>query len=125
MRKFFNIFLVFLLLFSTTGVAISKHYCGEILQSVSVNSSTESCCDDQDMADDCCNEEVSFDKTTELQLSQLNLSLEFSPYILYFVAVSLLDFLLDASNQDYLTAYSNSPPFAEQEIFLLDQSFLL
>src|SRR5690606_1502853 len=48
MRKSLHIFLAFLLLFSTTGVAISKHYCGEILQSVSINGETKSCCDSQD-----------------------------------------------------------------------------
>lgn len=125
MRKLVNIFLVFLLLFSTTGVAISKHYCGEILQSISVNGPVKSCCENQDMPEDCCSDEVSLDRAEELQLSQLNLNLSFSPYILYFTAFSLFDFSLEPLDQDYFISFFESPPFAEQEIFILDQSFLL
>lgn len=125
MRKLVNILLVFLLLFSTAGVAISKHYCGELLQSISVNGPAKSCCESQEMTEGCCSEEVSFDKADELQLSQLNLNLSFSPYILYYTASSLFNFSLEQTDQNYFISYFDSPPTAEQEIFVLVQSFLL
>lgn len=125
MRKIVNIFLVLLLLFSTTGVAISKHYCGEILQSVTVNHSPKSCCDGQDMPDDCCSNEMSIDKTDELHLSQLKMDLTYSPYLLYFATVGLFDFTIEQSNTKGYFAFYDSPPIAEQDIFILDQAFLL
>ena len=125
MRKIVNIFLVLLLLFSTTGVAISKHYCGEILQSISVNGPVKSCCENQDMPEDCCSDEVSIDKTDELQLTQLNLNLAFSPYVLYYATLSIFNFSLEQLDEVKYIAFFDSPPITEQEIFILDQAFLL
>lgn len=125
MRKIVNMFLVLLLLFSTTGVAISKHYCGEILQSVAVNHTPKSCCDGQDMPDDCCSNELSIDKADELQLSQLKLNLTYSPYLLYIATLGFFDFSIEQAETKGFFAFYDSPPITEQEIFILDQAFLL
>lgn len=125
MRKLVNILLVLLLLLSTTGVAISKHYCGEILQSVAVNHSPKSCCDGQDMPEDCCSNELSIDKADELQLSQLKLSLTYSPYLLYISTLSIFDLTKEQSEIKGFFSFYGSPPLTEQEIFILDQAFLL
>lgn len=43
-QKSINIVVVILLLATTTGYSISKHYCGKSLISISVNEKAESCC---------------------------------------------------------------------------------
>lgn len=55
-KNFSHIILSVLLLVSTMGVAISKHYCGGNLVSTSFFNETEPCCG----ASDCCTNETSF-----------------------------------------------------------------
>lgn len=125
MRKIVNISLVLLLLFSTTGVAVSKHFCGEILQSIAVNDVSNSCCDSQDMPDDCCSDELSLEKTDEVQLSQFNLKFSSAPYLLLYFTTSLYHVSLEPLEKRIPEAFVNLPPLVDQEIFILDQSFLL
>ncbi len=126
MRKIVNIFLVFLLLFSTTGIAVSKHFCGEILQSVTINSDKDqSCCDSQDMPEDCCSSELSLEKADEVQLSQLHYKFAPSSYIIPYIASQVYNFSSKQVEVDIPVALFNSPPLIDQEIFILDQSFLL
>ena len=56
LKKLSHIILSLLLLISTMGMAVSKHYCGENLVSVSLfeSSSNVSCCD----MDNCCHNET-------------------------------------------------------------------
>jgi len=49
-----HIILSLLLLITTTGFALSKHYCGGELVSISLFSEAESCCN----LDDCCLNEI-------------------------------------------------------------------
>lgn len=51
-----NILMTILLVVSTTGLAVSKHYCGHQLQSVELKPTVESCCDDGS----CCHTETQF-----------------------------------------------------------------
>ncbi len=57
-RKIINIIIVFLLLISTSGFTISRHYCGDNLVSVVINSEAKSCCD----MHGCCHDESEFFK---------------------------------------------------------------
>lgn len=125
MRKIVYIFLVLILLFSTTGIAVSKHFCGEILQSISVNDLAKSCCDEQDMPEDCCNNQVSLEKTEEIQVSDASLKLAPAPYILLYFTSDFLEFSAHQSGLINPVALFDSPPLVHQEIFILDQSFLL
>jgi len=56
LKKLSHIFLSTLLLISTMGVVISKHYCGGSFVSTSVFHEAKSCCGDSD----CCHNEDSF-----------------------------------------------------------------
>lgn len=56
LKKFSHIILSMLLLLSTIGVAISKHYCSGNLVSVALFSAAQTCCDD----DNCCQSESQF-----------------------------------------------------------------
>ncbi|MBN2215644.1 MAG: hypothetical protein JW723_15550 [Bacteroidales bacterium] len=55
LRRISDIALALLLLVTTTGYTISKHYCGTKLVSVAVNSKTKACCDDEKGS--CCHDE--------------------------------------------------------------------
>ncbi len=57
-RKISNIIIAIILLVSTTGFTISKHYCGNELITVEINGEAESCCD----SPDCCHTETQFNK---------------------------------------------------------------
>lgn len=54
LRKIKHIVLALLLLVSTNGIAISKHYCGANLKSVSILTTPESCCE---LPVGCCHNE--------------------------------------------------------------------
>ena len=60
-RSLSHIILAFLLLSSTTGMAVSKHFCDEFLISTSIFSESEPCCDDGD----CCHNETAFFQVDE------------------------------------------------------------
>lgn len=124
MRKFFNISLIILLLLSTTGVAISNHYCGAILQKVTINEQ-HSCCDAKDMPDDCCSDQTNYFKSDHLIFSPLNISLEFSPYILYYTSFNFVELNLQNADHAHYMALINSFPIADPDIFARVQSFLL
>ncbi len=53
LRKFSHIILSSLLLFSTMGMVVSKHYCGDSFVSTAVFNEAKSCCGDSD----CCHNE--------------------------------------------------------------------
>ncbi|CAN5504121.1 hypothetical protein BH23BAC1_BH23BAC1_30650 [soil metagenome] len=125
MRKFLNIFLVFLLLFSTAGMAISKHYCGELLQKITVTEDIHSCCGDEEMPEDCCSTEITFIQTEDFQLSQLNINLAFLPYILNIITFSFGNNGLEDPDLKRFYTYYKYPPPPGQNIVIQVQSFLI
>ena len=56
-KKIVNITISFLLLISTTGFVISKHYCDGRLVNVAVDHQAKSCCG---MEGDCCHNESAY-----------------------------------------------------------------
>jgi len=58
-RKTANIILALLLLTTTIGFSVSKHYCGSRLVEVSINSEAEPCCDDMENSN-CCHNETEY-----------------------------------------------------------------
>lgn len=58
-RRTIDIMLVLLLLTSTVGFSVSKHYCGSRLVEVSINSEEEPCCDDMKNSN-CCHYETEY-----------------------------------------------------------------
>jgi hypothetical protein len=51
LKKIAHIIFAFLILLGSTGMTISKHYCGSTLESIGVNITTDNCCD---TPMDCC-----------------------------------------------------------------------
>lgn len=112
-----------LLLLSTTGLAISKHYCGGELVSTSLFADVDSCCD----SDDCCknekkvfqlNEDFSVSTALELPESvQINL-----------LAVSLVVFNLsieERSLTDESLFTDSHPPPKVQTSLAKRQTYIL
>lgn len=64
-----NIILSLLLLFTTTGLSVSKHFCGDELISTTLFAEAESCCD----AGGCC--------STESETYQLDEDFSVSPAV--------------------------------------------
>ncbi len=54
LKKVIHIIIAMLLLVTTAGFTVSKHFCGNLLVSVSMSSSAESCDSGQDR--DCCHD---------------------------------------------------------------------
>jgi hypothetical protein len=58
MKRFLSIILSFLYISLSTSAAISIHYCGGELESISINSYSEGCCcGSSEMSRDCCKDE--------------------------------------------------------------------
>ena len=58
-RKTAHIILTILLLTTTIGFSVSKHYCGSHLVEVSINSEAEPCCNDMENPN-CCHNETEY-----------------------------------------------------------------
>tara|TARA_R110002050_G_scaffold183855_2_gene317315 strand:+ start:2536 stop:2904 length:369 start_codon:yes stop_codon:yes gene_type:complete len=54
LKKISHIMLISLILLTTMGMTVSKHYCGSSLESVGVLSTPEDCCK---MPNECCHHE--------------------------------------------------------------------
>ena len=59
-RKIIHIALIAVLLVSTMGFSLSKHYCGTRLVDVKINTEAESCCGDGCKSNCCHNETLVF-----------------------------------------------------------------
>lgn len=96
LKKFSHIILSMLLLLSTTGVAISKHYCSGNLVSVAFFSTAQACCDD----DNCCQSESQFfqldDDFSITPYSQTTQAAQFQLFA--FAMLSLHDLVLESQD---------------------------
>jgi hypothetical protein len=59
-NRIIHFILTCLFLVTTTGITLSKHYCGTEMISISINFEAEACCDDIDNSDCCRNETEHF-----------------------------------------------------------------
>jgi hypothetical protein len=122
-KKAGHIVLSLLLLLSTTGLVLSKHYCGGELISTSLYAEADSCCD----SGDCCKNEtevfqldVDFSVSTALEIPEL--------VQIDLLAVSLVLFNLTlegnsiAENFKFIDA---PPPPNIQTSLALKQTYLL
>ena len=123
-RRFIDISLVFLLLISTIGLSVSKHYCGGILMDVAINSHTDGC-GEGDMPMGCC--------TDETQLYAIDDDYQLKNHAFHFQAPAVvLHELNQVINLD-LVAFElfnkgnfDPPPLEpETDIYIQVQSFLL
>ncbi|MBW6534067.1 MAG: hypothetical protein K0B11_03590 [Mariniphaga sp.] len=123
LRNFSHIILSFLLLFATTGMAVSKHFCDEFLISTSLFSESEPCCNNSE----CCQNESSF-----YQLDEDFSAPAFTPLpkileLELFIAVAKFDFeIFGESDEKSFNTERKSPPLPKiQTALSLKQAWLL
>ena len=58
-RKITHTLIAILLLTTTMGISVSKHYCGDELINIAINSEAEQCCDGMGSSD-CCHNETEY-----------------------------------------------------------------
>lgn len=122
-KTFSHIVLSFLLLVATTGMAVSKHYCGESLISVDFFEEAEPCCE----SGDCCHNETTFYQVDE----------DFSaPVFSQLPYITAIDLLIDLPGQlpewnlqevpaDFIIEKDLPPPPNIQTVLSLKQTWLL
>ena len=125
MKKSVHILLAFLLLISTSGVSISKHYCGGELKQITLSDTASSCNEHSSMPMDCCEDETqSFQVDEDFQVTPI-LSNISSPNV-FLVAITFIPNSLYQTpilKRDFNT--NNVPPLIPDHIFIRVQSFLL
>jgi hypothetical protein len=114
-----------LLLISTTGIAISKHYCGNTLRIISINNEVTACCSEEEMPGCTCNSETAHYKIdSDFQPAQFDLD-TFQSILLFSANFLVNHFLIEGEQINLVSAY-NSPPLSEpSSIIIKVQSFLL
>jgi hypothetical protein len=120
-RKVIHIILALLLLGTTTGMTVYKHYCGSSLKSVSINSTPKSCCE---KPCGCCHNE-SFSVKIHDNFSVTAFTFDLNQDELAVPVISQL-FLVEKSLQPQLFAQVNDlPPPPIQTILSSLQTFRL
>ena len=106
-RKTAHIALSLLLLISTAGISMTRHYCSDILISVSVYSEAEPCCDGEN---GCCNNETEIyqiqDDFAAGEYQNIEQIRDFS--ILY--TLSLVQFYFEPVSDSYTDYHIPEPP---------------
>lgn len=124
MKPIISILLASMVLVSTSGVGITKHFCGSRIASVSLFGDAGCSCGVMEDDSNCCHSEREFFQLDDdFSVAPVQtLSLSSASIISVFVYHLSLDF--DESNK--LVAYLNyKPPIPDKDIPVLIQSFLI
>jgi hypothetical protein len=126
------VFIMLLLLFGTTGVTITRHYCGNRLIQTSIYSTPHSCCNGHCSA--CHNESLKFRITDKFETSQfkVNFSVCFTnllkehslPVILAYSTSSVISNCNDAQRDHGVKPFLDQPLCAGHSLAFL-QVFLV
>jgi hypothetical protein len=123
LKKLSHIILSLLLLISTAGVVVSKHYCNGSFVSASVFHEAKSCCGDSD----CCHNEDSFyqvdDDFSIVGISEIPFLAELD-ILGNELAIDILFTFIEEKNQNFNSCKS-PPPLTVSEILSLEQVYLL
>jgi hypothetical protein len=122
LKRFSHIGLSLLLLVSTMGFAVSKHYCGDALVDVAYNKNADACCD----TGSCCHNETQvFQLDEDFSVPQIANAPDLQEIAIFGFAL----FTIDQTPSEHLeeTFYQNNspPPLTVNEALSLRQVFLL
>ena len=126
MKKLLSIALTLLLLVSTIGITVSRHYCESFLIETSLMASIGDACDsDMPMDDDSCSDDHQhYSVNSPLLLVPFNF--DFSPSIEWATAPVVLVINIELKNLSSSNFYADLyPPPSEPDIYTKVQSFLL
>ena len=102
------------MLFTTTGLIVSKHYCHGQLVSVSYGKDAESCC----KSGTCCHNEVEFHQLKENYISSITIDKVDFYELLVVIEYYLNQELINADFVQFTDFYSGSPPTYNLHTFL-------
>ncbi len=135
-KAILNIALAFLMLVASTGMVLSKHYCGGRLLGVSVYKAAESCghssestCHKQASDDDsdkkgCCDNTITYVKGIDLETSTMSVT-QALPTVDFVMLSFIIPTLMDSAIE-HVTVFSTfQPPPLVRYLPVLFQSFLL
>lgn len=126
MKKALSIFLSLLILLSTVGVSISRHYCGHMLKDSSIFVHAQGCGDMESMPMGCCHDETDhFEIEDDFQSANFSASLvhefHYTDQSLIFHVNDLV--AIDLTNSNLLEP--PSPPLIQRSIYSWVQSYLI
>jgi len=111
--------MVIVLLFSTTGMTVSKHYCSGSLVNVNFFSEAKSCCEGGCSTDCCHNESERYELDEDFVLALSNI--EFQEVIIELILPIIQSSVVNEIQQQNLeTVNINPPPPKEVLSFLSD-----
>lgn len=120
-----------LLVASTIGITMHKHYCMGRLQEVSYFENGKHCMEMADMEDvdecpmKCCKDTSEEYKVDEMSTTSFEFDLHTDFHLISVLTFYLIDFDLISSSDGHLAHLDYKPPLIEQDIPVLVQSFLL
>lgn len=114
------------LVLATTGLSISKHYCGNNLVRTNLGVEAKSCMPRMDMGSGCCDEKTEtlvVDDDFQLSKSQIKFSPEYDLLIAYLVSEIVTEF--DALGVPTILPNNTGPPVETEPVYLTVRSLLL
>lgn len=126
LRKAVHIIFAFLLLISTMGFSVSKHYCGTRLVDVSINAMADTCCGDMGTSKCCHNETHHFQLTENFVGSTPSTIVEIAiVHVLFPIVFSTLLLEVNQISLSQIVFYDSPPPPDIHIHLALLQSYLI
>ncbi len=122
-----NIALALLILASTTGVTLHKHYCMGHVKNIALMHEAVSCQNEveMNMPDDCCKDTIEEFQVEELNKTAFNFDISPDLYLISALSYYLIDLDLESSLSTQTAFLNYKPPLIERDIPVTIQSFLL
>lgn len=125
-RKIANLSLAVLLLVATTGITLNKHYCMGRLKAVAIFEETKACGENESEEPMPCCKDVSEHMKVE-EITEASFDFKSAPDLFQIAIISFITsdkHLVIAASKTL--AYSEYPlPLPDQELFILNQNFLI
>jgi hypothetical protein len=122
LKKISHIFLALLIAFTSMGLTISTHYCGSTFESVSINSTPESCCEGP--CNKCHNETITIKLQDDFSITSYEY--QFTQVATLMPAeVQLLLNEVPEITPNYILNPQTPPPLTVHQVLSNLQSFLL
>ena len=133
-HKILAVLMTFVVLFSTTSFAITKHFCGDTLIDTAVFNKAETCGMEMDLAstvegcsvikENCCNDQqILIDGQDEVQIQFDKISFEQKVFIASFI-YSYVN-LFEGLDKNVSSFEEYVPPIVTNQIYKIDESYLI
>jgi len=126
MRRNFHIFITLTLVLATTGMSISKHYCGDSLIRTNLGVKAKSCMPDMDMGTGCCDEKTEtlvVDDDFQVTKSDIKIAPAFELLVEYLVTESVAH--QQETLEETLIPLNTGSPAGTEPLYISVQSLLL